>query len=220
MNCSRCGACADVCAKGAVRFRIKGTPFTVHAAAPRLMFLFAAWIFATMFGEHRREQPGKVFRIFRLMGENMKRIIALGSLGAAILTILFALALPIKVMPLFLSGVGALDLKIAPWFSGGEVAFVLDRGAYQVKVYRPVYPALVGDRGAGICSAGLGAEERLACQGSGFHRFGSRRNRGLRDLFFQPWRGEGGAAPHGHSQISLGSPRPQLSNHLSFGGAD
>ncbi len=75
----------------------------------------------------------------------MKRIIALGSFGVAILTILFALALPIKVMPLFLSGVGALDLKVAPWFSGGVVAFVLDRGAYQVKVYRPVYPALVGE---------------------------------------------------------------------------
>ncbi len=50
MNCSRCGACADICRKGAVRFRIKGTPFTVPPSAPRMLFLFAAWIFATMFG--------------------------------------------------------------------------------------------------------------------------------------------------------------------------
>ena len=34
LYCSRCGACADVCRKGAVRFRIKGTPFTVPASSP------------------------------------------------------------------------------------------------------------------------------------------------------------------------------------------
>jgi polyferredoxin len=50
MHCARCGACADVCPKGAVRFRIKGTPFTVNSSAPRMMFLLAAWVFATMFG--------------------------------------------------------------------------------------------------------------------------------------------------------------------------
>jgi hypothetical protein len=75
----------------------------------------------------------------------MKRIIHYAAYGTAILTVLFALALPIKVMPIFLSIVGALDLKIAPWFSGGEAAFVIDRENYQIKVYRPVYPALVGE---------------------------------------------------------------------------
>ncbi|MGE5254523.1 MAG: 4Fe-4S binding protein, partial [Planctomycetaceae bacterium] len=50
MHCTRCGACADVCRKGAVRFRIKGTPFTVPSSAPRLSLLFSSWIFATMFG--------------------------------------------------------------------------------------------------------------------------------------------------------------------------
>jgi polyferredoxin len=50
MYCSRCAACADVCPKGAVRFRIKGTPLTVPAAAPRMLFLMATWIFASMFG--------------------------------------------------------------------------------------------------------------------------------------------------------------------------
>jgi hypothetical protein len=75
----------------------------------------------------------------------MKRMIHFLAYGAAVLTVLFALALPIKVMPIFLTVVGALDLKIAPWFSGGETAFVLDRGGYQIKVYHPVYPALVGE---------------------------------------------------------------------------
>jgi ferredoxin-type protein NapH len=50
MYCSRCGACADVCPKGAIRFRIKGTSLTVPGAAPRMLFLLATWIFATMFG--------------------------------------------------------------------------------------------------------------------------------------------------------------------------
>jgi len=75
----------------------------------------------------------------------MKRRIHFLAYGAAVLTALFSLVLPIKIMPLFLSLVGALDLKIAPWFSGGEEAFIIDRGSHQIKVYRPVYPALVGE---------------------------------------------------------------------------
>ena len=82
----------------------------------------------------------------------MKRIIHYVAYGAAIFTVLFALALPIKVMPIFLSIVGALDLKIAPWFSGGEMAFVIDRGNYQIKIYRPVYPDLMGEGKKDLCS--------------------------------------------------------------------
>jgi len=66
------------------------------------------------------------------------------------LTILFALALPIKLFPVFLSVIGALDLKIAPQFSGGEVAFVIARGSHQIKVYHPVYPALFGQGSKGF----------------------------------------------------------------------
>ncbi len=80
----------------------------------------------------------------------MKRMIPCLAYGAAVLTILFALALPIKVLPIFVSAVRALDLKIAPWFSGGEAAFVVDRGEYRIKVYRPVYPALVGEGSRGF----------------------------------------------------------------------
>ena len=80
----------------------------------------------------------------------MKRTIHFLAYGAAVLTILFALALPIKVMPFFLSVVGALELKIAPWFSGGEVAFVIDRGSHQITVYHPVYPALIGEGSKGF----------------------------------------------------------------------
>jgi hypothetical protein len=75
----------------------------------------------------------------------MKRIVSFLAYGTAVLTALFALALPIKVLPLFVSFVGGLDFKIAPWFSGGEKAFVLDRGSHQITVYHPVYPALTGE---------------------------------------------------------------------------
>ncbi len=75
----------------------------------------------------------------------MKRLVCFLAYGAAVLTVVFALALPIKVFPVFLSVIRSLDLKIAPWFSGGEAAFVLDRERYQITVFHPVYPALVGE---------------------------------------------------------------------------
>jgi hypothetical protein len=80
----------------------------------------------------------------------MKRLILFLGYGAAVLTIFFALALPIKGFPIFLSALSSLNLKIAPWFSGGEVAFVIDRNSYQIKVYHPVYPALVGEGSKGF----------------------------------------------------------------------
>jgi hypothetical protein len=83
----------------------------------------------------------------------MKRLIIFLGYGAAALTILFALALPIMGFPAFLSALGALNLKIAPWFSGGEVAFVIDGSSYQIKVYHPVYPALVGEGSKGFVQA-------------------------------------------------------------------
>ena len=80
----------------------------------------------------------------------MNRMIHFLANGAAVLTILFAVALPIKLFPIFLSAVGSMDLKIAPWFSGGEAAFIIDRGRYQIKVYHPVYPTLSGEGSRGF----------------------------------------------------------------------
>jgi len=80
----------------------------------------------------------------------MKRTIHFLAYGAAVLTVLFALALPIMGFPIFLSALGSLNLKIAPWFSGGEIAFVIDRSSYRIMVYHPVYPALVGEGSKGF----------------------------------------------------------------------
>jgi polyferredoxin len=50
LTCMRCGACVDHCPKGAALWHIKGTPLTAKPETARLLFLYAVWGFATMFG--------------------------------------------------------------------------------------------------------------------------------------------------------------------------
>jgi ferredoxin-type protein NapH len=49
LSCMKCGACVDVCHKEAAVWHIKGTGLAAPEKA-RLMYLYAAWAFATMFG--------------------------------------------------------------------------------------------------------------------------------------------------------------------------
>jgi polyferredoxin len=49
-TCTRCGACVDVCRKDAAVWHIKGTPLGVTPERARLLYLYAAWVFASMFG--------------------------------------------------------------------------------------------------------------------------------------------------------------------------
>jgi polyferredoxin len=50
MSCMKCGACVDACPKQAAVWHIKGTPVSVKPERARLMFLYAAWAMAIMFG--------------------------------------------------------------------------------------------------------------------------------------------------------------------------
>jgi polyferredoxin len=50
LSCMKCGACVDACPNGAARWHIKGTPLSARAETARLLFLYTAWAFATMFG--------------------------------------------------------------------------------------------------------------------------------------------------------------------------
>ncbi len=50
MSCMKCGACVDVCPKNAVVWHIKGTEVAVKPERARLLFLYAAWGMAVMFG--------------------------------------------------------------------------------------------------------------------------------------------------------------------------
>lgn len=50
MSCMKCGACVDACPRDAAVWHIKGTEVAVKPERARLMFLYAAWAMATMFG--------------------------------------------------------------------------------------------------------------------------------------------------------------------------
>ena len=50
LSCMKCGACVDACRKDAAVWHIKGTPVGVSAERARLLYLYAAWAFAVLFG--------------------------------------------------------------------------------------------------------------------------------------------------------------------------
>ena len=50
MSCMKCGACVDACPKNAAVWHIRGTELTSNPERARLMFLYAAWGMAIMFG--------------------------------------------------------------------------------------------------------------------------------------------------------------------------
>ena len=50
MSCMKCGACVDACPKHAAVWHIKGTEVAMKPERARLMFLYAAWAMAVMFG--------------------------------------------------------------------------------------------------------------------------------------------------------------------------
>jgi Pyruvate/2-oxoacid:ferredoxin oxidoreductase delta subunit len=52
MSCMKCGACVDACPKDAAVWHIRGTEVAVKPERARLMFLYAAWAMAIMFGGH------------------------------------------------------------------------------------------------------------------------------------------------------------------------
>lgn len=50
MSCMKCGACVDVCPKEAAVWHVKGTELAANPERARLLFLYAAWGMAVMFG--------------------------------------------------------------------------------------------------------------------------------------------------------------------------
>jgi len=50
MSCTKCGACVDACPKDAAVWHIRGTHVAAKPERARLMFLYAAWAVAVMFG--------------------------------------------------------------------------------------------------------------------------------------------------------------------------
>jgi len=50
MSCMKCGACVDACPKDAAVWHVRGTEVAGKPELARLMFLYAAWAMAIMFG--------------------------------------------------------------------------------------------------------------------------------------------------------------------------
>jgi polyferredoxin len=50
ITCMKCGACVDGCPNGAALWHIKGTKVGEKPETARLLHLYAAWLFASMFG--------------------------------------------------------------------------------------------------------------------------------------------------------------------------
>jgi polyferredoxin len=50
LSCMKCGACVDICPRQAIVWHIKGTQIAWKPERARLMFLYAAWAMAAMFG--------------------------------------------------------------------------------------------------------------------------------------------------------------------------
>ena len=78
--------------------------------------------------------------------------------------------------------VAATGVKISPWYTGGEVERIIDHQTYQIRIHRPVFGALIGQRkigfvqvdfirnegpGEGSTSLPQGIEEEIDLDGDG-----------------------------------------------------
>ncbi len=68
----------------------------------------------------------------------MSRLGSILGYGGAVLVLLAAILTPFVLYGWFQTLIGSLGLRIHPTYSGGEVAFVLPRDGYSVRVNRPV----------------------------------------------------------------------------------
>ena len=68
----------------------------------------------------------------------MKRLPAILGYAAAVLTIAVAVLGPMFWFGLFSRAAAKTSLRIDPIYSGGEPARTIDRGSYQIVVYKPV----------------------------------------------------------------------------------
>jgi polyferredoxin len=52
LTCTKCGKCMDVCHKGAMTYRVKGTPLNIRGKAARILFLYPAFLILSLLGSN------------------------------------------------------------------------------------------------------------------------------------------------------------------------
>jgi len=80
----------------------------------------------------------------------MRRLQSILGYGWATLTLAIVLATFLGNSYFSQRLVAATGVSVSPWFSGGEIANVIEHGAYRTYVYRPVFDGLFGERSEGF----------------------------------------------------------------------
>ena len=70
----------------------------------------------------------------------MKRILPVLGYTAAAATLVAAVLVPLVFLDLFTRAFASTGVRIAPAYSGGDINYVIDRGAYRITVNHPVRP--------------------------------------------------------------------------------
>ena len=80
----------------------------------------------------------------------MKKLSSVLGYGWAVITIFIVLATFLGNSYFSKKLAGATGVTVSPWFAGGEVAQVVEHGAYRTSVHRPVFDGLTGERSDGF----------------------------------------------------------------------
>lgn len=80
----------------------------------------------------------------------MKRLRSVLDYGWAALTLVIVLATFLGNSYFSQRLAAATGVRVSPWFTGGEVASVIERGDYRAYVHRPVFDGLIGERAEGF----------------------------------------------------------------------
>jgi len=94
----------------------------------------------------------------------MKRIKAYAGYTMAVLSMLIVLATFLGESCLAKAFAAVTDLKISPWYTGGDVARKIAHPDYETSIHQPVFMALIGERKEGFVQVDWAPLSRLPAE--------------------------------------------------------